>query len=61
VIKSIKDGKATSIKTFSSETSVEPLITSKWNQSYPYWNYKPQVKGKQSYTGCPATAMAQIA
>ena len=61
MIQSIKKGELNPIKTFSSETSVEPLITSKWNQGYPYWNYTPQVNGKQCYTGCPATAMAQIA
>lgn len=61
MIKSVKEGKTSTIKTYPSETSVEPLITSQWNQGYPYWNYTPQVNGEQSYTGCPATAMAQIA
>lgn len=61
MIKSIKEGKSKSVKTYSSATSVEPLIESKWDQGYPYWNYTPQVNGNQTYTGCAATAMAQIA
>ena len=61
MIKSIKAGKLGSIKTYSTATSVDPLIVAEWNQDYPYWNYTPQIEGNQSYTGCPATAMAQIA
>jgi hypothetical protein len=45
-----------------SATAVEPLITTKWNQS-PYFNdlcpYDPYY-GDYSVTGCVATAMAQI-
>lgn len=61
MIKSIKDGKSKAIKTYPSPTSVEPLIVTKWNQDYPYWNLTPKVNGNQCLTGCPATAMAQIA
>jgi hypothetical protein len=39
---------------------VEPLLTTKWNQYAPYWNNCPLNNGKRSYTGCGATAMAQI-
>lgn len=43
--------------------SVEPLIPSKWNQSYPY-NYlcpaDPDGSGGHVYAGCVATAMAQV-
>jgi hypothetical protein len=45
-----------------SATAVEPLITTRWNQS-PYFNdlcpYDPYY-GDYSVTGCVATAMAQI-
>ena len=61
MIKSIQEGKSNPINTYSSTTSVDPLIETKWNQDYPYWNYTPTVNGNQCYTGCPATAMAQIA
>jgi hypothetical protein len=40
--------------------AVGPLLTSKWNQDTPYWNFTPQVGGQQTYTGCSATAMAQV-
>ena len=46
---------------------VEPLIKTHWDQDEPYWNQVPQydgdrtdLKGKQCYTGCVATAMAQV-
>ena len=61
MIKSIREGKSNPIKTYSSATSVEPLIETKWNQDYPYWNLTPKVNRNPCYTGCPATAMAQIA
>ena len=37
-----------------------PLLTSTWNQDAPYWNYTPLVGGQHTYTGCVATAIAQI-
>ncbi|MBO4613262.1 MAG: C10 family peptidase [Bacteroidaceae bacterium] len=47
--------------------AVEPLIKTHWNQLEPYWNQcpiyggdNPEYEGKRSYTGCVATAMAQI-
>ena len=61
MIKSVKEGKAKPFKTYASDSSVEPLVVAQWNQGYPYWNLTPQINGNQCYTGCPATAMAQIA
>ena len=61
LIKSVKEGKVESIQTYASDSSVEPLMVTKWNQGAPYWNLTPQYNGKQTFTGCPATAMAQIA
>ncbi|MCX6566365.1 MAG: C10 family peptidase [Candidatus Aminicenantes bacterium] len=40
--------------------AVGPLLTSKWNQDAPYWNFTPTVGGQHTYTGCSATAMAQV-
>ncbi|MCL2168049.1 MAG: C10 family peptidase [Lentimicrobiaceae bacterium] len=42
------------------EKAVNPLIQTTWNQSYPYWNQCPIYSGSNCYTGCVATAMAQL-
>ena len=39
---------------------VEPLIKTKWDQNDPYNRLCPRVDGGESYTGCTATALAQI-
>ena len=48
-------------------TAVEPLIKTHWGQEAPYWDQVPTyqgpeagLRGKQCYTGCVATAMAQV-
>lgn len=40
--------------------AIEPMLKSTWNQSAPYNNMCPTVKGSKSVTGCVATAMAQV-
>ncbi|MBO4871499.1 MAG: C10 family peptidase [Muribaculaceae bacterium] len=48
--------------------SVAPMVTAKWDQARPYWNQCPEFMsvengdtiGEFAYTGCVATAMAQI-
>ncbi|MDR0536999.1 MAG: C10 family peptidase [Tannerellaceae bacterium] len=40
--------------------SVNPLVKAKWNQNAPYYNSCPTISGTRTYTGCVATAMAQI-
>lgn len=40
--------------------NINPLLTSKFNQSYPYNNKCPVINGEHCVTGCAATAMAQI-
>ncbi|MDR0768687.1 MAG: C10 family peptidase [Dysgonamonadaceae bacterium] len=49
-----------SITLFSTDEATDdyvlPLIQTQWNQNYPYYIYCP----KERYTGCVATAMAQI-
>ena len=40
---------------------VEPLLRNvRWDQTTPYWNHCPIVGGERCYTGCVATAMAQV-
>ncbi len=49
--------------------SISPLITTHWDQAAPYWNHCPEFMdldengdtvGELAYTGCVATAMAQV-
>lgn len=40
--------------------SVQPLLSSTWNQSSPYSDQCPTVSNEQCATGCVATAMAQV-
>jgi len=42
------------------DRAVNPLIQTKWNQDNPYWNECPMYQGNRCYTGCVATAMAQL-
>ncbi len=44
----------------SDRTDISPLCTSKWNQDAPYNNQCPKINGTPTYTGCMATAMAQV-
>lgn len=46
-----------------SSKEVEPLITTEWNQGFPFNLYCPidTLSGNYTTTGCHATAMAQIA
>ena len=40
--------------------SVAPIIKTKWNQDAPYNSMCPDLFGYKTYTGCVATAMAQV-
>ena len=40
--------------------AVAPLMTTLWDQTAPYNNDCPTINGKSTYTGCLATAMAQV-
>ena len=43
------------------KASVDHLVTSKWNQGAPFWDKCPTDRsGTHCWTGCVATAMAQI-
>lgn len=39
---------------------VSPLIKTGWDQDAPFWNLCPTKSGSTCYTGCVATAMAQV-
>lgn len=39
---------------------VGPLIKTTWDQDDPYWNLCPGSGSSKAYTGCVATAMAQV-
>lgn len=43
-----------------SKTAIAPLITSAWDQAYPYNAFCPTIDGNRCVTGCVATAMAQV-
>ncbi len=53
-------GSATTPAGYGYKESVAPMITTKWDQSAPYWTYCPVKNGVNTLTGCVATAMAQI-
>ena len=42
------------------KTDIPALLTTAWDQKYPYNEKSPMVSGKRGYTGCVATAMAQV-
>lgn len=39
---------------------IEPICKTQWNQNAPYNNNAPIISGQKTYTGCVATAMAQV-
>ena len=43
-----------------SRTAISPLCATTWDQSAPYNNLMPKKNGTTTYTGCVATAMAQV-
>lgn len=40
--------------------TIDPLITSKWNQTDPYNRQTPTMNEQQCLTGCPAVVLAQL-
>lgn len=51
---------AAAFKAQTKHSTVAPLMQEKWNQGEPYYNMCPEVGGKKCFTGCTATAVAQI-
>ncbi len=54
------DGLRKSVRKAKAATVVSPLIETKWDQGSPYNNLCPGTGSDKAYTGCVATAMAQI-
>ena len=52
--------KTTRGTSFRASEVVAPLLTAKWDQTSPYWNQCPTIGSQHCYTGCPATALAQV-
>lgn len=61
----IREASAAGVETYSRASSpdrdpIAPLMTTKWDQGAPYYDFCPTVNGIRTYTGCVATAMAQV-
>lgn len=57
----VREGKIEAIKHVSQDvTPVAPLISTTWNQGYPYNNLCPRIDGKLSLVGCTSVSLAQI-
>lgn len=44
----------------STRESIAPMLQTRWDQGEPYYNQCPLVGTDRAYTGCVATAMAQV-
>lgn len=42
------------------KTTINPMVSTTWDQAEPYYNFCPMDGGLRSLTGCIATAMAQV-
>lgn len=60
----IEAGRSKGVAQYADDTPerdpIEPMVTTKWNQSSPYNDLCPVANGKRCVTGCAATAMAQV-
>lgn len=62
-IKYMQDNDITANETDTEVTdraTIDPMLTTDWNQGGPYNNSCPTHNGSHCYTGCVATAMAQV-
>ncbi len=58
--KSARVASDTSVMKRSERPEIKPLIQTEWNQEAPYNELCPKVDGRETVTGCVATAMAQV-
>jgi surface protein len=58
-LQSHSDAKGASLTSVTGD-AVLPLLDCTWNQTFPYNNLCPKINSKTTYTGCVATAMAQV-
>ncbi len=56
---SLKVDRPYNVAKMRSASTVEPLLTSLWDQDAPYWD-QCVIGGNQCYTGCPATSAAMV-
>ncbi|MDE6342066.1 MAG: C10 family peptidase [Muribaculaceae bacterium] len=59
-LKTHQKSSATGRKVKSTRGEITPLLSTEWNQEYPYNILCPKVDGHETVTGCVATAMAQV-
>lgn len=61
VVRAVRANPAKAAQTSSLvKRKVEPLLTCKWSQYYPFNKYTPVISGHTTPTGCVATATAQM-
>ncbi|MGM9827414.1 MAG: C10 family peptidase [Muribaculaceae bacterium] len=53
-------GKVSAAERTATRTAISPLCATGWDQGAPYNNLCPTKNGTRTYTGCVATAMAQV-
>lgn len=53
-------GNVTAAAPRASYSNIRPIVTTNWNQDSPYNDKCPKVDGRATYTGCVATALAQV-
>lgn len=57
---SIKYVNTSATATTADREPIKPLVKTLWNQDAPYYNLCPKIGSSYTYTGCVATAMAQV-
>ena len=61
-VEDVRNGVVKPVKpaTTTTNSNIEPMLTTTWNQNAPYNLMCPQINGSYAPTGCTATAIAQI-
>ncbi len=59
-IEDFQTGKAEGPRKINTHAAIPEMLTTKWNQGWPYNNLTPLHNGSRSVTGCVATAFAQV-
>lgn len=59
-IEAVQEGKAEAPRKIATHPAIPEMMTTKWNQGWPYNNLCPLHNGQRSVTGCVATAFAQV-
>ncbi len=59
-IEDFQTGKVEAPRKINTHAAIPEMLTTKWNQGWPYNNLTPLHNGSHSVTGCVATAFAQV-